>query len=84
MSGRCLISESIKAVALLLKILDQLGMLVAWDKIEGPTPNLTFLGYELDSLMWEVRFPIDKLRELQDLMKKHSDRRSCTRVNWNH
>ena len=39
-----------KSVAKFLSILDQLGMPVAWDKLEGPVPKLTFLGFELDSV----------------------------------
>ena len=59
-------SESMTA---LLRTLDQLGVPVAWDKLEGPTPRLTFLGFELDSITWEIRLPREKLKELQDLVK---------------
>ena len=37
-----------KSVATLMEILQQLGVLVAWDKLEGPAPRLTFLGFELN------------------------------------
>ena len=30
---------------------------MAWDKLEGLTPKLTFLGFELDFLEWEIRSP---------------------------
>ena len=73
------LNQCAKAVTLFLRLLDKLGVPVAWDKLEGPTPKLTFLGFELDSLAWEIRFPTEKLKELQDLVKKWADRRSCTR-----
>ena len=63
---------------LVLRILDQLGVPVARDMLEGPTPKLTFLGFEVDSLSWEIRLPVEKLRELQHLVKRWSDRCSCT------
>ena len=66
-------------MTLVLQILDQLGVPVAWDKLEGPTLKLTFLGFEVDSLSWEIRLPVEKLRELQHLVKRWSDRHSCTR-----
>ena len=68
-----------KSVTTLMEILQQLGMPVAWDKLEGPAPRLTFLGFELDSINWEIRLPREKLKELQDLVERWSGRRSCTR-----
>lgn len=68
-----------ESITTLLRTLDQLGVPVAWDKLEGPTPRLTFLGFELDSLTWEIRLPREKLEELQDLVRGWLDRRSCTR-----
>lgn len=54
-------------------------MPVAWDKLKGPTPRLTFLGFELDSITWEIRLQEAKLEELQDLVKGWLNRRLCTR-----
>ena len=63
-----------KSVTTLMEILQQLGMPVAWDKLEGPAPRLTFLGFELDSINWEIRLPRGKLKELQDLVERWSGR----------
>ena len=68
-----------ESVAKFLSILNQLGMSVTRDKLEGPAPKLTFLGFELDSVKWEVRLPLSKLREIQQLVQTWSSRRSCTR-----
>ena len=69
-------SESMTA---LLRTLNHPGVPVAWDKLEGPTPRLTFLGFELDSITWEICLPREKLKELQDLVKGWLDRSSCKR-----
>ena len=45
------------SLRILLEIFEQLGLPVAWDKIEGPTTCLTFLGFQLDSSRWEDRLP---------------------------
>ena len=37
---------------------------MALDKLEGPVTMLTFLGFKLDSLLLEVRLPLDKLSAL--------------------
>ena len=71
-------NQCAKVATLFLTLLDVLGVPVAWDKLKGPTPKLIFLGFELDSLVWEIRLPNEKLKELQDLVKKWADRRSCT------
>ena len=43
---------------------NRLGILVAMDKVEGPTSVLTFLGLELDANQQRIRLPPDKLTEL--------------------
>ena len=65
-----------EGISLFLSLLDQLGVLMAWDKLEGPTTKLTFL---VDSLAWEIHLPGEKLSALQDLVRQWVDRRSCTR-----
>ena len=73
------LQQCTKSVTTLMEILQQLGMPVAWDKLEGPAPRLTFLGFELDSTNWEIRLPREKLKELQDFVERWLGRRSCTR-----
>ena len=72
------LNKCVEAVSLFLSLLNQLGVLVAWDKLEGLTPKLTFLGFELDSLVWKIRLPAEKLSASQDLVRQWVDRRSCT------
>ena len=49
------------ALRILLESFERLGLPVAWDKLEGLTTCLTFLGFQLDSTQWEVRLPRSKL-----------------------
>ena len=68
------------AVALqkLLEIFQRLGLLVALDKLEGPSSCLVFLGFELDSRDLVVRLPQQKLTELKALVRQWERRKSCT------
>ena len=56
--------ECPRALATLLGVFDQLGLPVAPEKLEGPTPCITFLGFQLDSATMEVRLPPGKLSEV--------------------
>ena len=58
--------ECPRALATLLGVFDQLGLPVAPEKLEGPTPCITFLGFQLDSATMEVRLPPGKLSEVPD------------------
>lgn len=46
-------------------------------KLEGPGSSLSFLGFELDSRAMVIRLPLEKLRELQSLVREWSDRDKC-------
>ncbi len=61
----------------LLQIFGRLGLPVATEKLEGPDTNLSFLGFELDSVAMEARLPQGKLEELKELIKLWQGRRSC-------
>ncbi len=60
----------------LLNVLENLGLPVAQDKLEGPDTTLTFLGFELDSRRLEVRLPCRKLEELRGLVQQWKGKRS--------
>lgn len=62
---------------ILLETFEQLGFPVAWDKLEGPTPCLTFLGFELDSLRNEIRVPEQKMEDIKREMAGWIGKRSC-------
>ena len=52
---------------------------MATDKLEGPTTRLVFLGFELDTVAWEIRLPRQKLEELKELIRQWVGRRTCSR-----
>ena len=59
----------------LIKLVRRLGFAVAWDKIEGPTRELIFLGIELDTIAMELRLPEEKLKAFDDLLCSYSQRK---------
>ena len=65
------------ALAILLQTFDILGLPVAWEKLEGPTACLTFLGFEIDSLALELRLPQEKMLELQRTISSWLERTDC-------
>ena len=67
------------AMRLLLETFEHLGLPIVWDKLEGPSPCLTFLGFELDSTRGEMRLPGQKLTEIRSEVHWWLDRKSCTK-----
>ena len=57
-------TECMANVALVLTIFEGLGIPIAWNKLEGPSSVLTFLGIELDTVQGITRLPTQKLQEL--------------------
>ena len=47
-----------------LMTFDYLGVPITWDKLDGPTTVLTFLGIEIDTQATQLRLPEAKLVEL--------------------
>ena len=39
-----------QALRILVETSKKLGLPIAWDKLEGPSTGLTFLGFKLDSI----------------------------------
>ena len=50
-----------------LATLDYLGFPVSWNKIEGPSTRITFLGILVDMTSFELRLPDTKLVILKEL-----------------
>ena len=46
-------------------VCSELGLPLKWEKVEGPTTRITFLGIILDSERLELRLPSDKVDHLQ-------------------
>ena len=66
----------------LSRILQQcaiMGVPIAAEKIVGPSPRLTFLGIEIDTMAGELRLPAEKLARIQDELARWSRRRCCRR-----
>lgn len=56
-----------------------LGVPLAPEKKEGPTPILVFLGIITDTLKGELRLPADKLQRLLQAVTTWLSKRACTR-----
>ena len=55
----------------------ELGVPVATHKLEGPTTALIFLGVEIDTVLSQLRLPVEKLRRLKESLASWVVRRSC-------
>ena len=53
----------------------RLGFAIAWEKVEGPTRCLTFLGIELDSMKYEARLPGEKIQNFVELLTQCAQRK---------
>ena len=56
-----------------------LGVPLAWEKVEGPTTALTFLGIVLDTSRMEARLPEEKLTRLQSTVAEWMGKRKATK-----
>ena len=60
----------------LVDLCRRLGMPLKWQKLEGPTTTLVFLGILLDSQKMEMRLPEEKLQELKLLIASWMSKKS--------
>lgn len=67
------------SVAVARSVFAPLGLPLHPTKCEGPTPVLTFLGIELNSLTQTARLPHDKLVRTLQLLDQSSSKNWCTR-----
>ena len=65
--------------ATMLSLCSRLSIPLSWDKVEGPTTCLSFLGIEIDTVRWELRLPQEKLTELIHLLTTWSSTTKCTK-----
>ena len=54
-------------------------MPIEFDKSEGPTTALAFLGIELDTVTLELRLPLSKLEQLKSTLSVWRGRKACTK-----
>ena len=62
-------SECIQVLNELLCLLRRLGFQINYNKLEGPTLTITFLGITLDSVTMTLSIPDDKLTDVELTMK---------------
>lgn len=63
-------SECLQALNELLRLLRQLGFQINYNKIEGPTREITFLGILLNSTTMTLSIPEEKLNDVETTLKK--------------
>ena len=71
--------ECAESLHKLLVRFESLKVPIAMDKLEEPTPILTFLGIELDTVALTIRLPKTKLDELKVLILEWLEKRYCSR-----
>ena len=65
--------------SLIRHMCNRLGVPLAEDKCEGPVTRIVFLGIEIDSMAMELRLPLDKLRRVQDELRRWQAKKQCTK-----
>ena len=58
---------------------ENLGMLIAQEKTEGPATRLTILGIEFDTVAMELCLPADKLHTLYELLNRWRGKKTGSR-----
>ena len=60
-----------------LALCKQLGVPIAPHKLEGPSPVLSFLGIQIDSVTGTLSLPPDKLARLKGLIRSWRNKKCC-------
>ena len=72
--------DCLETMRVLIALLGELGFAINWNKVEGPSQKITFLGIELNSIDMSLCLPKDKLNELfQTLVDFSSKTRASKR-----
>ena len=59
----------------LIQLLRKLGFSIAYDKVEGPTQVLTFLGIQIDTRDMSLRLPPNKIKKLKAVLATFKHRK---------
>lgn len=51
-------------------ICDDINIPLSEEKTEGPTTNLTYLGFELDTVAMKIRIPLDKISKARHCLQE--------------
>ncbi|CAC5381098.1 unnamed protein product [Mytilus coruscus] len=78
-------------IRLLIDTLRRLGFNISWNKIEGPSQSLTFLGIVINTCSLSLAMPDKKRREFHDVILSFQNRKRasvkqlqslCGKLNW--
>ena len=76
--------EAAGALAIALRVLDQMGFPVAVHKTEGPSSCITFLGILIDTASFELRLPVGKSNDCKPCCSLGAPGSHVQGENWNH
>ena len=71
--------EASRAKDIATAVFSELGVPIATHKTEGPSTQVSFLGFLIDTQAFQLRLPEDKLARLKELVRDWRGRRTCTR-----
>jgi hypothetical protein len=60
-------------------VFNNLNVPIAHHKTEGPSTCLTFLGIQIDTMLLQLSIPADKVKRLQELLRRWSSKKVSTR-----
>ena len=63
----------------MINLCHRLQIPLSWEKLEGPSNRISFLGIEIDTTAWVLRLPDDKLKALLYELTLWSDRKTCSK-----
>lgn len=63
----------------LIGLLRKLGFHISWDKVEGPSQQVTFLGVRVDSVSMSCSIPEEKITKIRYELVKFADRKRASK-----
>lgn len=72
--------ECLHVFNVLLELIEDLGLLVNWKKVELPVQQIDFLGVHVDTVKRKLSLPECKLQELVSLIDKWTRKRRTTKL----
>lgn len=70
--------ECRQALNVTIQLLRSLGFAISWNKVEGPSRSLVFLGILIDTIRLILELPSPKLEELKILLRDFASRRRAS------
>ena len=67
------------ALCCLVDLIPKLGLEVNWDKVEGPSPSLSFLGVQIDCVSHTLALPPKKLVQIKELISAWSSKNKVSK-----